>query len=402
MNIKKHRWFLFLLVLSLLLLPATAALAAGGDQPDALDVTFSGPIQKISETIPGVWKIAGRRVLVTEQTHFRPDISEMAVGDTVRVFAKPARDHLEARLIVKEESHPRLVRGEIKAMEDGLWTIGDKEVIVDDETEITGDEPDVGDFALARVIPTDTGLLAKHIHVKDAPPEGRPVAFKGIVNDIQGDTWLIEVGDTVVQVLTDENTHILGDPAVGDRVGVRGFKQADDTVLARLIAKLDELPIDTPFSGFVTEILPTTVAEPAQWVWLVQRPAQGEHEEMTWTVIVTENTRINVDPATVEVGAWVKGAGIAVTDETDSTIVEAKIVRVTRPPRVGFGGEVQAYPDPSSPDYPQGEWQIRGRTVVVDEKTRIRGEVPTEPGYAVGYGELQMDGSVKALVFAAR
>lgn len=407
MNIKRQKWFLFLLVVGLLIVPTVTAFAADGDQPQVTDVSFSGPIQEMSTELPSTWVIAHREVRVTEQTQFRPDISEMSVGDIVRVVARPSRDQLEARLIIKKRPHPRLLKGEITALEDGLWTIGDQDVIVNDETRITGDTADVGDFALAQVIPTDAGLLAKFIHVKDAPPEGRPVAFKGLVSDIQGDTWTITVGETTVVVLTDENTRIIGNPAIGDQVGVRGFAQEDGTVLARLIAKLEELPTDTPFGGFVVEILPTTMADPAQWVWLVKLPAQGEHEEKNWTVIVTEDTKINVDPASVEVGAWVKGAGIAAEDEAGNAIVEAKLVRVTRPPRVPFGGEVEAYPDPTTPDYPQGVWQIHGQTVVVDENTRIRGEVPAEPSFAAGYGMLQWNETdesvyIRALLFGAR
>lgn len=402
MNTKQRTWFLMLLVVVLLLLPGAAVFAESGGQPQAMDVAFSGPIQRMSDTVPGPWLIAGRLVMVTEQTRFRPDVTEMAVGDIVRVIAKPRPNKLEARLIVKEPPHPRLLRGEITAMQDGLWTIGDQDVIVNAETRLTGDHPDIGDGALAEVFPTDAGLWAKHIHVKDAPPEGRPVAFRGTVSAIEGGIWMIETGDTVLQVMTDENTHLVRDPGVGDHVGVRGFAQADGSVLARLIAKLDDLPLDTPFSGFVTEILPTPLAEPNQWAWQVNRPAHGDHAEVTWIVIVTEDTRINVDPATVEVGAWVKGAGMAATDAADNTTVVATVVRVTRPPRIEFMAPVEAAPDPTTPDYPQGVWQVGRMTVIVDAETRIRGNVPTEPTFAAGYGVLQLDGNVRALLFGAR
>jgi len=403
MNTKFAKWFLLLLVVGLLLVPS-AAFAAGGPQPEATDVVFSGPIQRMSDSIPGPWLIAGRLVLVTEQTRFRPDVSEMQVGDQVRVVARPRANALEALLIVKEPSRPRILKGRITAIQDGLWTIGEHDVIVNDETRIEGDHPDVGDLALAKVVPTDAGLLARFIMVKDAPP-GRPVAFRGTVLSIEGDIWMIQSGDTVTQVVTDENTRIAGEPVVGDRVGVRGFAMEDGTVLARLIAKLGDIPVDTPFSGFVAEILPTPLTEPAQWAWLVTRPAHGDRPEMSWVVIVTADTRINVDPAEVEVGAWVKGAGMAATDTTDPTappVVEATVVRVTRPPRIPFRGEVQVAPDPTTPDYPQGRWQVASLTVIVDAETRIHGDVPDAPEFAAGYGVLQLDGSVRALLFGAR
>ena len=104
------------------------------------------------------------------------------------------------------------------------------------------------------------------------------------------------------------------------------------------------------------------------------------------------------DPATVEVGAWVKGAGTKMDDDT----VQAKMVRVTPPPRLPFHGEVSERPDASAPDFPQGKWVIGWTIVYVTAETRIQGDPPALGAKASGFGELQPDGSLRALALGGR
>lgn len=523
---------LFLILVLALMLPAAAVLAAPSAPDNAVE--FTGPVQQKSATLPGPWQIADRQVLVVPGTRFLPDASAIQVGDMVRVVAQRRNDVLVAQLIAKMErpqqvvqgridaigatqwtiagqavllntetvlegdhpdvgdlalarvertdagllatriyvhdapppqpqpihgkigaiaadkwtigelevlidaatiiegDHPDVgdeavafvlrtqagllakrilvhdarppqspptLRGKIEALSADKWTIGEHEVLIDGDTVIEGDHPDVGDFALAEVERTGAGLLAKHIQVSDQRPDEPMVVFRGVVTDIQTEMWKVLVGETEKTAVTDEHTRIVGEPVLGDRVGVKGHLLADGTVLAQLIVKLDgEHQDDTSFMGFITEILPSVQEEPPAWVWVVTMLPRADEPTRTWTVIVDTNTEINVDPATVQVGAWVKGVG----DKMDDDTVQAKMVRVTPPPRLPFHGEVSERPDAGAPDFPQGKWVIGGTTVYVTADTRIEGESPAMGDKASGFGELRPDGALNALLLGGR
>ncbi len=346
------------------------------------------------------WTIGEHEVLIDAETIIEgdhPDVGDMAVAFVLRTDAGLLAKRIQVH--DPQPPQPAVIRGKIEAMAADKWTIGEHEVLIDAQTAIEGDPADVGDFAAAQVVRTEAGPLAKHIHVWDERPDGRPVVFRGIVTDIQADSWKVLVGEEEKTVGVDEHTRIVGDPAVGDPVGVKALQMADDTLLAQLIVKLDDDHEDeTAFMGFVTEVLPSVQEESPMWAWVVTLLPRADEPTRTWTVIVDANTEINVDPATVEVGAWVKGAGARMDDET----VQAKMVRVTPPPRLPFHGEVSERPDASASDFPQGKWVIGGTTVYVTAETRIQGEPPAVGAKASGFGELRPDGALNGLALMGR
>ncbi len=383
-----------LLALTLLLAPAPVALAQEGVAPNQPDLFFEGEVLARPEGAEGLWTIGRAEVLATPRTHFIPNAAAIQVGDQVHVVAVRERNQLIAKQIIKKVPPPRLIQGEIKAIDAamGLWTIGQHQVRVNAETKLSGDPPEVGAWAMAWVVRQEEELLARRIYVKGAKPRVEPVTFRGEVMEINESVYLIKVGEEVKTVLTDEDTRIEGDPQVGDMVGVRGHKLEDGSVLAHHIVKLEPRPEPVLFGGFVSELLPTLTVMPPQWAWQVTRPAHPGHEAESWIVIVTSETRINVDPATVEVGAWVKGEGVA----TEAGSILARVAKVMPPPRVRFIGEVLAAPDPTAADFPAGVWQIGEFTVHVTAETEIQGDAPALGDIAGGSGELQMDGSIQA------
>ncbi|RME81542.1 MAG: hypothetical protein D6775_13340 [Caldilineae bacterium] len=384
------RVFLALLLAILAFVLAAGVVFAEGDvTPEAVDVTFTGPIQE-KGPIPGEWVIGEHTVQVTERTRFHPAPEEMQVGDIVRVAAFPREGKLWAVAIVKPGPRPVHFRGKIERMEESLWIVGGRRVIITPETEIGGDPPDVGDIAAVWGHAGDEGVVAKRILVKDAQP--RPVRFRGKVLAIEDGVWKIDTAEGERTVHVNEDTRIVGDPGVGDWVGVKGVLLDDGSVLAHLIVKLEPDQNRTKFAGFVAEILPTPAVVPGEVVWLVKLPAYGQHSEQSWVVHVTADTEINVPPESVEVGDWVKGFG---TEQEDGSVL-AKLVRVTRPPRVSFHGEVTEIPDPTSTGFPKGWWTIGGVHVLVDEQTEIRGDIPQLGEQAAGWGELLPDGGVHA------
>ncbi len=344
------------------------------------------------------WTIAGQVVLIDANTVIEgdhPDVGDMAVARVERTNA----GLLAKRIRVLDPPAPPLhvIRGKIESMAANKWVIDGQEVLIDAETRIEGDHPDIDDFATAHVQRTESGLLAKHIQVRDEAP-GHLVVFRGVVTAIAEESWKVLVNEHEKTVLIDEQTRIIGNPSVGDRVGVKGMEMADGSVLAQMIVKLDDEHEEAPFMGFVTEILPTPQAEPSEWAWVITLPARQDEPARSWTVIVSRDTRINVDPATVQVGAWVKGAG----DKLDDQTIQAKMARVTPPPRLPFRGEVTERPDAGAPDFPQGKWVIGGTTVYVSANTRLQGEPPAVGAQAGGFGDLRPDGALNALVLMGR
>lgn len=367
------------------------------DAPPPRPVVIHGRIEALAAD---KWTIAGQEVLIDAETVIEgddPDVGDIAVAFVVRTGAGP----LAKRILVHDAQPPQppVIRGKIEAMAADKWTIGEHEVLIDAATVIEGDPADVGDFALAQVERTAAGPLAKHIRVWDERPDGQIVVIRGVVTDIQEGMWKVLAGEEEKSIAVDEHTRIIGEPVVGDPVGVKGRLLADGSVLAQMIVKLDDEHEDeTAFMGFVTEILPSVQEEPPMWVWVVTMLPRADEPTRTWTVIVDANTEINVDPATVEMGAWVKGAGTKMDDDT----VQAKMVRVTPPPRLPFHGEVSERPDTAAPDFPQGKWVIGGATVYVTAETRIQGEPPALGAKASGFGELLPDGALKALALGGR
>ena len=397
-----------LLALFVMLFAATVAYAEPA-APDRM-VHFAGLVQVKPDPVVGNWQIDGRTVIVTAQTRLLPNAAAIQQGDIVIVDARMRDNVLVAHTIVKPQAPSQSpITGKIEALAADKWTIGAQEVLIDGETRIDGDHPDVGDTAMAWVERTGAGLLAKRILVKDPPPPPpgpRFVVFRGVVTAIDNaGVYTVQTGDGEKQVKTDDQTRIVGSPVANDRVLVKGQMQDDGTVLALMIVKLgdNDQQEQTPFAGFVSDVMSSTLLTAAtdasvKWVWGVELPAHDGEEARTWTVVVDADTNINVDPNTVEVGAFIKGAGIKLDDAS----IQASMVRVTRPPQVRFEGEITARPAADAPDFPLGLWTIGGKSVIVTAETRVVGETPAVGRQAAGHGVLQADGGIAARLLMIR
>ena len=359
----------------------------------------------------GKWTIGDYEVLIDSETRIEGDPPD--VGDTAMAWVERTGAGLLAKRILVKDPPPApprwLITGKIEALAADKWTIGAQEVLIDGETRIDGDHPDMGDTAMAWVERTGAGLLAKRILVKDPPPPPpgpRFVVFRGVVTAIDNaGVYTVQTGDGEKQVKTDDQTRIVGSPVANDRVLVKGQMQDDGTVLALMIVKLgdNDQQEQTPFAGFVSDVMSSTLLTAAtdasvKWVWGVELPAHDGEEARTWTVVVDADTNINVDPNTVEVGAFIKGAGIKLDDAS----IQASMVRVTRPPQVRFEGEITARPAADAPDFPLGLWTIGGKSVIVTAETRVVGETPAVGRQAAGHGVLQADGGIAARLLMIR
>ena len=257
-------------------------------------------------------------------------------------------------------------------------------VAITEDTVIEGDDPSVGDIAEVWATPTADGLVATRIVVTAT---NRYAVVRGVVESISDTLWVIgghEVG-------VNEDTKIVGNPQVGDQVIAVVRTEDDGSLMARSIHKIPEAPPKdrVVFSGFITEIQePANEGDPTMWV--VTSSIEHNGQAQTWTVWITEDTDISPEDADVKVGSWVKGYG----EPNEDGSVNALGVQVVAAPRVSFAGEIQQQPESGV----IGDWVIEGVTVHVTDETRVVGDPADWNGYAQGYGTLNPDGSVTAIV----
>lgn len=220
------------------------------------DVTLTGRVDAVDPAARTL-TVLGFVAKVTDRTVFggprdgagQAGLEDVRAGELVLVAAMADSGTLVANRVMKLSPSPlptSRVRGLVDSIGTESWTLvlrdGTKTVVkVDAETKVVGnpkvrDEVDV----LVRQLP-DGSLLALLIaKAPITPPVATEVAFEGIVARIAADgplgtaTWL--VGET--KVLVSPVTTVRGEPGIGDRVRVEGFRGRDGVVMASRIAKL--------------------------------------------------------------------------------------------------------------------------------------------------------------------
>ena len=176
------------------------------------------------------------------------------VGDEVDILARQLPDGSILALLIAGFVPPPTVpteryEGVVKAIGTTSWTVGpkagdgpDRLFAVSEKTTILGG-PKVGDEVgvLAAKQSDGSSLAIVITKTVSAPDVATQVAFEGVLNRIAADgsmmgiaTWL--VGET--KVVVSRLTIVLGDPKVGDRVRVEGFRVRDGSVMASKITKL--------------------------------------------------------------------------------------------------------------------------------------------------------------------
>jgi hypothetical protein len=344
------------------------------------DVRFHGVIAEMSEDAWVITTLVGdQTVAITEDTVIEggdPD-----VGDIAKVWANVTGEGLVANRIMVEDVPVEVhFRGEINEIGDDYWMVGMRMVMITEDTVIEGDDPDVGDIAEVWADATLDGLAATRIVVMNRP---QPGIVRGTVEAIADDVWTI----SGIDVVTTEDTVIVGNPEVGDEVIVITNSE-DGMLVARSIHKVPNQTRPAHFGGFITEIMePANEGDPT--IWTVESSVEHNGETPVWTVLITEDTEIlgKVEP---EVGAWVKGYG----EENEDGSITSASVRVIAAPKVPFMGEIEQMPE----DGVVGDWIVGGVSVMVTEDTRVIGDPADWGGNAKGYGTLQPGGVVEALV----
>lgn len=238
------------------------------------DVSLTGRVEDTDLSASTI-TVLGFTVLVTEKTVFggpwdgvgKPGLGDVKVGDLVLVAATADAGDLVALRVMKLSPSPTptvRLHGVVGAIGTDSWTLvlpdGTETILkVDAGTKIVGN-PAVGDEVdvLARR-QADGTLLAVVILKPVEPPAVPTERYQGVVKAIGEASWTIgpKTGDGPDRVFAvNERTKILGDPVVGDEVGVLAQKQPDGSWLALVIARAIVAPpvAEVTFEGVVKRI----------------------------------------------------------------------------------------------------------------------------------------------------
>lgn len=231
------------------------------ENPDRNTVEFVGPVEALPDgTIFGEWRVAGRRVLVTEGlTQIDEDKGAVTVGAVVKVEGTRNGDgsinglEIDVRRSEGEGNRPgdgqtftRFV-GDIEALPAGglvgEWQVSGKRVIVDERTDLEGAGFAISDTVKVKgYVQNDGAVVARKIERKEDNHQGggQNVRFTGPVQNLPGTGLLGEWQVDGKRVLVSAQTELKDNSyQVGDVVEVRGEKRPDGVVVAEKIEKDD-------------------------------------------------------------------------------------------------------------------------------------------------------------------
>lgn len=297
------------------------------------DLTLTGNVDAV-DLAARTLTVLGFTAHVTDRTVFggpregagRSGLEDVRVGDLVLVSAMADSGVLVATRVMTLLPSPlptTRIHGTVESIGTDSWTLvlrdGTKSVVkVDAETKIVGG-PKVGDQVdvLARQL-SDGSVLALLIAGFVPPPTVQTERYEGMVKSIGTTSWTVgpTAGDGPDRLFTvGEKTRILGDPKVGDQVGVLAQRQTDGSYLALVIARAalgPAVPKAVTFEGIVHRITREESMGAAIPTWLVGAT----------TVTVSRLTVILGEP---KVGDRVRVEGLLVRD---GSVMAARIVKL--------------------------------------------------------------------------
>ena len=218
------------------------------------EITLTGRVQAVDVagqtlTLLGVpLKVNGRTVFAGPwEGNGRRDLGDVATGDLVLVEAKDEADTLVATKVTTLGSASdslRRIRGTVASIGEASFTIAlaDRTTVVvktGPETRIGGD-PKVGDTVevVAR-LQSDGSLLAVLIQRTGPAPVVTCERFEGVAKSASASSFTIapKGGGADLVFAVDSRTRFLGNPRVGDTVGILAEKRTDGSWLAVMIAR---------------------------------------------------------------------------------------------------------------------------------------------------------------------
>ena len=339
-------------------------------------IQFEGMIQTMSQSM---WIVGGRQVVIDDDTEVDETQGQAQVGAHVMVQAiLEADDLLHARritVLAHHQNHASPVSwvGVLESMEDDVWTVEGRDVVVDARTQlITRNGPlEVGATVHVYALQLENDVLwAQRIETVGAQPPAADVQFSGVIEAQAEDSWVIDG----ITVFVDENTIIderEGPAVVGAMVGVRAVRLDDSALYAERIHVKNELP-----DGFKIEF-------------------RGPIEAMSNTKWRVAGFDITVDDATrfvhlerAELGAVAEVNARRMEDGSLLAIeIDIKGVAADQLRQVEWKGPLERFDDT--------QWQVAGLTALIDDATIIYGE-PALDAVVEVHAWVQEDGSFLA------
>ena len=150
------------------------------------------------------------------------------------------------------------LKGTISSMEGDMWTVSGVTFKVTSETSIEG-EPALGSFVEVEGLVSGGEWIADKVEVS-APKEEKN-EFTGILEDMDGDTWVVSGAELKV----NSDTDIDADLMIGDSVEVKFMVVGEDWValsIESLEERSDETPSATETITVTETVTPTTTVTP--------------------------------------------------------------------------------------------------------------------------------------------
>ena len=262
----------------------------------------------------------------------------------------------------------------------------------------------VGLFAMASPTQADTAGEVQFVGVVESlPPSGLigDWTVRGRFNNTQAVSVTVTVHVSTTTIIEQHQ----GAVRVGAFVKVIGMPQPDRSVNAR---KIEVLPnpanvIPVKFFG-VIERLP---ASGLVGDWGVRvgptepvTPTHAVTGPFIVTVHVSSTTTINQEHGAVKVGAFVKVEGWLLPDRSvNARYIEVVSPHITPGHPIEFFGKIEQLPTTGL----IGDWTVTGRTVHVNQQTKIDHPEKVKVGVFVRVkGIAQSDGSINALEIEVR
>lgn len=255
----------------------------GAPSTPVLAVTGEGAVDEIGS----VWVINGAAFQTDEETMV---LGKPTLGDVVTVQGRLMADGSRlADVIEKKASGSRMsfnMAGVVDEMGVSYWILSGHKIFVNNTTQIDmGIES--GSHVLARGFIRGEGeFLTTEIHSLDTNTH---FEFSGLVEESSGETWNI----SGIQITTDANTKLTGNPVRGNIVHVEGSILSTGIWVADQIEKVS-VPGAFEFVGMLETIAP----------WKVGGVSLMVDDETQVALDVRAGLQVRVEGRILEDGTW--------------------------------------------------------------------------------------------------
>lgn len=164
--------------------------------------------------------------------------------------------------------------------QEAVWTVDGQSLVVNAETVIepVGYPVAEGDWVKVNATGTPEQLIADHINVRIGAIEAPPFEFVGAIETIQDEGGALTLIVAGTRVLTDEQTEVIGELAVGHVAQVVGDQQPDRSVLAR------QINTESPQDALAAVQFEDEITEIQDDYWFFGDPNRPENWVKVWIV----------------------------------------------------------------------------------------------------------------------